>query len=96
MNSVRLVNPPRTSSSVLTLGWASVTFNLIVLGSTHAFTLEAIGRSFQIVTMAVAFAFYIWFGAPVVVAWTSFMFLKTALADGSGAAKLGLWGSIAL
>jgi hypothetical protein len=49
-----------------------------------------------VMELAVAFAFYIWFGAPVVLAWTSFMFLKSALANGSSAAKGGLWGSIAL
>jgi hypothetical protein len=80
----------------LTLGWAVVAFHLIVLGSTLAFTLQAIAHSFASVGMAVLFAFYLWFGAPVLLGWTVFMFLKSALAESRGAARRGVVCAIGL
>jgi hypothetical protein len=40
--------------------------------------------------MAILLAFYVWFGAPVFVGWMAFMFLKSVLAEGRGAPKIGL------
>jgi hypothetical protein len=80
----------------LTTGWAVLSFHLIVLGCTLLFTLQAIVDSFGNPATGIAFSFYIWFGSPVLVGWTAFMFLKSVLAEGRGAAKLGLLGSLGL
>jgi hypothetical protein len=78
------------------MGWGILSFNIIVLGCTLLFTLNAIANSFPDPVSPILFAFYIWFAAPVVVGWTAFMFLKSVIAEGRLAAKLGLMCSIAV
>jgi hypothetical protein len=78
------------------MGWSVLSFNLIVLGCTLLFTLNTIVSSFGSPATGVAFAFYVWFGAPVLVGWTAFMFLKSVLEEGRGLAILGLLSSVGI
>lgn len=73
----------------LTTCWAAVSFNLIAVGSTLAFTLQSIAASFLSPATAVLFASYVWFGAPLTLAVTAVVFLKSMMTEGSGAARSG-------
>lgn len=80
--------------ALLTLGWVLLSFNSIVLSCTVAFSLEAITKSLDSPAMGILFAFYIWFGAPLLIAAAGFVFARSVLLEGRAAGKLGLVASL--
>jgi hypothetical protein len=80
----------------LSVGWAVLWIHLIILGATFRIELLGLVDSSTTIVIVAPFALYICFGAPVMVGWTAFMFLKSVLAEGRSSAWLGLFGSLFL
>jgi hypothetical protein len=79
---------------LLTLGWALLSFNSIVLGCTISFSLRAVSASFDSPVMSILFAFYIWFGAPLLIAAAGFVFARSIFVENRGVARVGLVASL--
>jgi hypothetical protein len=79
----------------LTIGWAILTIQLIVLGVTLMASLADVMSSFRSPLTGLAFFMYVGFIAPYSLARVSSAFLKSVLARESPAAWLGLAASLA-